>query len=291
MSNVATAKFGGSHLQNLTALTQKGPQQAHRVSLAVIDEDPGQPRRDFDQRKLDALAESIRKYGVLQPVGLVPSEPGRFVLAWGARRFRAAQLAGLTEIPAYLVPKEKVSLAAQVIENQHRAANTNAELAEAVVALTAQGMENKDIALILNIDNAQALKLYRIVPELRPQLRAILNQANIRALYELHHAWGKCDASTLEAELARVTDDEPLTLAEARRIIAAAQAIALDQKPPAAPKPRLRRRDALAEYARKAEAGKGVRATLAGHKISITIDAETLARLIEQELRKEDENA
>lgn len=69
-----------------------------------IDPNPFQPRADFDQSELESLADSIRVQGMLQPI-LVrahPTEPDRFQIVAGERRFRAAMLAGLAEIPTLL---------------------------------------------------------------------------------------------------------------------------------------------------------------------------------------------
>jgi ParB family chromosome partitioning protein len=69
-----------------------------------IDANPFQPRSDFNANELESLAESIRVQGVLQPI-LVrshPTAPDRYQLVAGERRFRAAMLAGLTEIPTIL---------------------------------------------------------------------------------------------------------------------------------------------------------------------------------------------
>lgn len=69
-----------------------------------IDPNPFQPRTDFDQAEMESLADSIRVQGMLQPI-LVrphPTEPERFQIVAGERRFRAALLAGLTEVPTLL---------------------------------------------------------------------------------------------------------------------------------------------------------------------------------------------
>ena len=74
------------------------------VSPDRIDPNPFQPRSDFDQAELENLADSIRVQGMLQPI-LVrqhPTELDRFQIVAGERRFRAAMLAGLTEIPTLL---------------------------------------------------------------------------------------------------------------------------------------------------------------------------------------------
>src|ERR1700742_1094951 len=74
------------------------------IPIDQIDANPFQPRSDFDTGELESLADSIRVQGVLQPI-LVrshPTTPERFQIVAGERRFRAAMLVGLTEIPAIL---------------------------------------------------------------------------------------------------------------------------------------------------------------------------------------------
>lgn len=74
------------------------------LPLASIDEDSEQPRREFETNALQALADTIRERGVRQPVSVRPDlqRAGRWVLNFGARRLRAARLAGLAEIPAFI---------------------------------------------------------------------------------------------------------------------------------------------------------------------------------------------
>jgi ParB family transcriptional regulator, chromosome partitioning protein len=72
------------------------------VPLDMIQANPFQPRTDFDQQALDELAASLREQGVIQPVTVRKIEDGKFELISGERRCRAAQIAGLTSIPAYI---------------------------------------------------------------------------------------------------------------------------------------------------------------------------------------------
>lgn len=71
------------------------------ISLDKIKPNPLQPRIDFDLEKLNALAETIRSYGVIQPV-IVQKEDDDYVLVAGERRFRAAKIAGIKTIPALI---------------------------------------------------------------------------------------------------------------------------------------------------------------------------------------------
>lgn len=80
-----------------------------------------QPRRDMDQAALEDLANSIRAQGVIQPIVVRPVDMGRYEIIAGERRWRAAQLAGLTEIPTTIreVPDE-AAIAMALIENIQR---------------------------------------------------------------------------------------------------------------------------------------------------------------------------
>jgi ParB family chromosome partitioning protein len=88
-----------------------------RLPIATIDEDPDQPRQEFDDDSLAELAETIKERGVRQPVSVRahPSEPGRWMLNFGARRLRASKLAGLSEIPAFV--DQTANSVDQFIEN------------------------------------------------------------------------------------------------------------------------------------------------------------------------------
>ena len=68
------------------------------IAVTELDRNPDQPRRDFDEASLQALADSIREAGVLQPL-LVVEKGGRYRIVAGERRFRAARIAGLQAVP------------------------------------------------------------------------------------------------------------------------------------------------------------------------------------------------
>src|SRR5262245_34520601 len=72
------------------------------LPLGEITPNCGQPRKRFDQPALERLAQSVRERGVLQPVLVRRLDAARFELIAGERRWRAARMAGLTAIPAYV---------------------------------------------------------------------------------------------------------------------------------------------------------------------------------------------
>src|ERR1700761_9502821 len=87
---------------NLPQTASNPPGTIVPIPIDQIDANPFQPRSDFNAEELESLADSIRVQGVLQPI-LVrrhPSEEERYQIVAGERRFRAAMVAGLSEIPA-----------------------------------------------------------------------------------------------------------------------------------------------------------------------------------------------
>ncbi len=91
------------------------------VPLSAIEPNPEQPRREFDEEKLAQLADSISRYGVLQPLLVRDLGNGRYQLVAGERRWRAARMAGLTELPVQLRQLEGgEELEVSLIENLQR---------------------------------------------------------------------------------------------------------------------------------------------------------------------------
>lgn len=207
--------FRANAFDDLRAAAGESKGEPLRIPLRDVDEDPGQPRTAFDKDELAALAESIRLVGILQPVGVRPQPDGRYRLVFGARRLRAAAEAGLAEIPAVVVGEEQAGLAAQVIENQARAALSNSDLAAVVERLHGEGKTLKEIAAICALPEYQ-VSSFRSVPKLPPFLRERLDRADIRAVYDLYRAWQK---SPSEVEGAMPAGDGHLSITEARRVI------------------------------------------------------------------------
>jgi ParB family chromosome partitioning protein len=91
------------------------------IELSKIEANPYQPRSNFDQEKLEELAASIREIGLIQPITLRKTGEDRFQIITGERRFRAAQLAGLLKIPAFIRHAEDDSmLEMALVENIQR---------------------------------------------------------------------------------------------------------------------------------------------------------------------------
>jgi len=97
--------------------------QLSSVSIGDLSRNPYQPRQNFSEEKLEELSNSIRKNGIIQPIAVRPSksDPGRFEIVAGERRWLAAQKAGLHEIPVRVLDLSDVeSLEVAIVENIQR---------------------------------------------------------------------------------------------------------------------------------------------------------------------------
>ena len=93
----------------------------NKLRIMEIEPNRDQPRKDFDEKSLSELAESIEQHGVLQPLVVRPLTNGGYQLVAGERRWRAARIAGLTEVPVIikeLTDEEVIEIA--MIENLQR---------------------------------------------------------------------------------------------------------------------------------------------------------------------------
>jgi ParB family chromosome partitioning protein len=91
------------------------------IAVDSIEANPFQPRTSFDEKALEELSVSIRKLGIVQPLTVREIGPGRFQLIAGERRLRAARLAGLTHVPAYIrTADDQAMLELALVENIQR---------------------------------------------------------------------------------------------------------------------------------------------------------------------------
>ncbi|HEV2160440.1 ParB/RepB/Spo0J family partition protein [Bradyrhizobium sp.] len=159
------------------------------ISIDRIDEDPGQPRRSFDEQKLDELAESVLQHGVLQPIVLRQgTDEGRYMIVMGARRYRAAKRAGLREMPAFVHAAGSADRYVQMIENIQRDDLNAPEIAAFVADRLEQGDNQADISRKLG-KSRDWVSRYASVQSMPEFLRSKLAGSSIRAVYELYQAW------------------------------------------------------------------------------------------------------
>lgn len=99
----------------------RGSSSISDIALDQITPNPDQPRRIFDEEALEDLATSIRELGIIQPLSLRKTGPESYQIIAGERRFRAARLAGLTSVPAYIRTANETELTEMaLIENIQR---------------------------------------------------------------------------------------------------------------------------------------------------------------------------
>ena len=155
-----------------------------------IQPNPAQPRKIFRQEALEELAESIRRHGILQPLTVRRVGTGYELIA-GERRLRAAQLAGLTEIPCIVMTMdEKESGMAALVENLQRQDLDFIEEAKGIAFLMDRfSMGQEQAARLLGKSQSGVANKLRLLRHSEPVLRAIreggLTERHARALLRL----------------------------------------------------------------------------------------------------------
>jgi ParB family transcriptional regulator, chromosome partitioning protein len=167
------------------------PLDAVTLPIAAIVPNPDQPRGDFDTEKLNELAQSIRANGIIQPVTVRPVGEHKYELIAGERRWRAAQIAGLTEIPVYVrhVDHDRV-LELALIENIQRADLNPVDTAQAFRQLVeGHGLSHDQIAERTGKDRSTITNFLRLLKLSQPVLDELagggISVGHARALLSL----------------------------------------------------------------------------------------------------------
>ncbi len=104
-----------------THVMTEGSSSINEVELSLISANPNQPRRSFDAEALEELSHSVHEHGVISPITLRKNDDGTYMIIAGERRFRAAKMAGLKAIPAYVrTAKDEQVMEWALIENIQR---------------------------------------------------------------------------------------------------------------------------------------------------------------------------
>lgn len=168
--------------------TTGGPQT---LKIAQLEPKGDQPRKYFDTEALSQLAESIAAHGVLQPILVRKMEDGRYQIIAGERRFRAAKMAGLNEVPVVIMDSgEQQAAQIALIENVQREDLNPLEEAAAYRSLaTEYHLSQEEIARQIGKSRsaiANALRLLDLPEEVRPMLASgELSAGHARALLGL----------------------------------------------------------------------------------------------------------
>jgi ParB family chromosome partitioning protein len=208
-------------------VTAAVPQIPGRALLALpieaIERSAEQPRKRFDEARLEELAASIREHGVIEPI-LVRREAGKYRIVAGERRWRAAQRAGLREVPAVVrEASDREAFEIALVENLQRADLNAIEEAEAYdVLATDHGLTQEQIAGRVGKDRssvANALRLLRLPEDVRDAVReGRLDMGHARALLGLEDADAiRRAAKRAIADGLSVRDTEALVRGQSRK--------------------------------------------------------------------------
>ena len=250
-----------------------------QIALSKIEPNPNQPRKKFDQQALEELAESIRLHGIITPITVRPGDKnGYYQIIAGERRWRAARLAGLKEIPAMVLEAhESEVMELALIENLQRQDLNPIEEAEGYELLMQQfGMTQEEVA-------------HRVVksrPAVANALRLLALPDEVRTMV----SEGKLSGGHARAVLAVAEEDKRVEAAKQMVGMSVRQAEALvkriNKKPAPKPQPEGFSVDYVSEVEKELESVLGRKISIEQGKTSGKLSleyygADDLERLIE----------
>lgn len=158
-------------------------ESSHEIRDLPVDAlTPGshQPRRHFDEDGLKSLSDSIRRQGIIQPIVVRPTKPGHFEIVAGERRWRAARLAGLTNIPAIIRSMvQQTAMTTALIENIQRADLNPMEQADALRRLIDEcGLTHERAAEAVGHSRAAVSNLLRL-RDLDEHVRGLVREGRL----------------------------------------------------------------------------------------------------------------
>ena len=159
-----------------------------RVSLDHIEANPNQPRKDFDETALSELAASIKLHNIIQPLTVMPASNGKYRLIAGERRFRAAKIAGLKDVPVYVRETESSQLLELALLENLQRENLNAiEIALSYKRLMDDlDYTQEQVAERMGKERstvANYIRLLKLPPDIQVAVRnAVISMGHARAL-------------------------------------------------------------------------------------------------------------
>ena len=194
--------------------TEKSPYQL--LPIYKVEPNPDQPRREFDEEELQALSDSIAEHGIVQPLTVREIAGGYYQIIAGERRWRAARMANLNEVPAVIIEADdKKAMELALIENlQRQDLNPVEEALGYQVLMSDYGLTQEQTAARVGKSRpavANALRLLNLCPEvleivrkgaLSPgHARAVLTLKNPKKQQEAAQKICALDLSVRQAEL------------------------------------------------------------------------------------------
>lgn len=184
------------------------------LNISELEPNRNQPRREFDEEALNSLADSIKQHGLIQPILVRPILGGGYMIVAGERRYRACQIAGVTEIPVVireLTDKETMEIA--LIENLQRENLNPIEEAKGYRSLMDDyGLTQEQVSEVIGKSRpavANSLRLLNLPDEVTVMLeQGKLSSGHARALLSFDN----------EAEMIRVANEIALSDMSVRQI-------------------------------------------------------------------------
>lgn len=181
----ADLKTSSGHLKNTVVETVTS---VNRIPVDEIEANPKQPRHDFDEQSLQELAGSIRKHDIIQPITVSKLPSGKYRLVSGERRLRAAKMAALKDIPAYVrQANDQQLLELALLENLQREDLNAIEIALSYKRMMDElELNQEEVAENMGKDRSTVtnyIRLLRLPPDIQVAVRnGDLSMGHARAL-------------------------------------------------------------------------------------------------------------
>lgn len=222
--------------QSGSTLLNKEPENEH-LKLAIDSMQPGkyQPRAEMDEVPLNELAQSIKKQGLLQPLLVRGISEGRYEIIAGERRWRACQIAGLTEVPVLLKQvDDETAMAMALVENLQREDLNAMDQARAMHRLTTEfSLTHQQVADLLCKSRAAVSNFLRLLSLAAPVKKLLemgdLDMGHARALLVL--------AEEQQGQVALLIIAKNLSVRETEQLVARIQSGTPQTPTPQAPNP------------------------------------------------------
>lgn len=210
--------------------TTEKEKDVKKIKITQIEPNKTQPRRDFDEEKIEELAESIKEYGLLQPIVVKLNKNGFYTIIAGERRWRASRLAGLKEIPAVIKDvSEQTEKEITLIENIQREDLNSLEEAAGIKELIDEyGLTQEEVASKIGRSRTAVTNILRLL-NLPPEIQQLLKEEKItqghaRALLSLEN-------SVLALEVAKQVIAQEMSVRQLEKYIASLKKVKKEKRP------------------------------------------------------------
>ena len=211
-------------------ISEKSPYQL--LPIYKVEPNPGQPRQDFDEVELQALADSISQHGIVQPLTVRQLSSGYYQIIAGERRWRAARAAGLTEVPVRIIEADdKRAMELALVENLQREDLNPIEEARGYRTLMEEyGLTQEETSAAVGKSRPAVANALRLLSLSAPVLAMVeggkLSAGHARAITSL-------SGEALQLEAAQAILDRHLSVRQAEALAARLSKAAPEEETPA----------------------------------------------------------